>query len=523
MRTRPVRRRGRSAPAPLVAAALGLTLTTAPALAQLGGVNLIEGQSGNFPASYAGRGPTNRLDFYDQANLTYTFAQGLAGLRYETDRNSEDEFPYAGITQRFAEWDDPHYRLRVGNFYSILGRGLVQRAFELDGVVLDQRFPRSRFGPSRDVDGALAQADWGRVSATLLTGAPNTGETSLAGEKLGFPAHTGNVAGGQLATEVFRGSRLGATYLRMKAGFGQQELASGFVDLDPLHMLGVKAVALPTYFEYAQANRSFGDWWRFSIAGDVPHASYASTNLLAGPVTLTAEWKDYSQFRLGVNDPPSLVREHWQALLNRSTHVLVADREAGFQLEGTYTPSPWAALTTNWSRADGQGGRRFEERYVDVRSAPAGAAWEATVFFDRSRDEVIAISSRHTLGGAATVRAWRVWSATLDVERQTATRLGLPTGADFEDVYLAGTIARADVGSAAILWTRTTDPLDFSRVEPGQKPLHLVGGELDARLSAVHEATLFVGRRRGGLACTAGTCYEVQAFEGAELRLTSRF
>jgi len=34
---------------------------------------------------------------------------------------------------------------------------------------------------------------------------------------------------------------------------------------------------------------------------------------------------------------------------------------------------------------------------------------------------------------------------------------------------------------------------------------------------------LFVGKRRGGLACTAGTCYQVQPFEGAELRLVSRF
>jgi len=34
---------------------------------------------------------------------------------------------------------------------------------------------------------------------------------------------------------------------------------------------------------------------------------------------------------------------------------------------------------------------------------------------------------------------------------------------------------------------------------------------------------LFLGKRRGGLACTAGTCYQVQPFEGVELRLVSRF
>jgi len=503
---------------------LALALAVVPARAQVGGTNLLEGQAGNYPASYAGRGPTNRLDFYDQVNLTYAFPTGLAGLRFETDRNSEEEFPYDGISERFVEWNDERYRLRVGNYYSMLGRGLIQRAFELDGVVLDQRFPRSRFGPSRDIDGAMGQATLGPVRATVLSGAPNGGESSLAGEKLGFVRHAGEVAGAQLATTVYRNAQVGAAYLRMKAGLGQQELGTGFVDFDPLHVLGVRSVALPIYYEYAQANRSFGDWWRFSIADKVPHASYASANLLAGPVALSAEWKDYSQFRLGVNDAPSLVREHSQALLNRSTHVLVADREEGFQLEGSYTPSPWGALTANWSRADGAGAKRFDERYVEVRSAPAaGERWEATAFYDRSRDDVISISSRVTSGIASTVRAFQRWSASLDAERQTATRESFTGPTHFEDVYLSGTIARADWGSASVVWTRTTDPLDLSRVDPGQKPIHLVGGVLGARLSERNEATLFVGRRRGGLACTAGTCYEVQAFEGAELRVTSRF
>src|SRR5262245_1232942 len=123
---------------------LSLALVTAPARAQVSGGNLLEVQMGNYPASYAGRGPTNRVDLYDQLNLSYAFGSGLAGLRFETNRNSEEEYPYAGLSGRFVEWNDPRFRARVGNFYSMLGQGLVQRAFELSGVVLDQRFPRSR-------------------------------------------------------------------------------------------------------------------------------------------------------------------------------------------------------------------------------------------------------------------------------------------------------------------------------------------------------------------------------------------
>jgi len=42
-------------------------------------------------------------------------------------------------------------------------------------------------------------------------------------------------------------------------------------------------------------------------------------------------------------------------------------------------------------------------------------------------------------------------------------------------------------------------------------------------LFANHELILFWGRRRGGLACTGGTCYKVQAFDGVSARLASRF
>jgi hypothetical protein len=53
--------------------------------------------------------------------------------------------------------------------------------------------------------------------------------------------------------------------------------------------------------------------------------------------------------------------------------------------------------------------------------------------------------------------------------------------------------------------------------------LDLVSGVIGARLSPQNEATFTFGRQRGGRACTAGTCYEVQPFEGVELRVVSRF
>jgi hypothetical protein len=59
-------------------------------------------------------------------------------------------------------------------------------------------------------------------------------------------------------------------------------------------------------------------------------------------------------------------------------------------------------------------------------------------------------------------------------------------------------------------------------VDPQVHALTFVSAVVNARLTERHQATLTFGKRRGGLACTAGTCYVVEPFKGAELRLTTR-
>ena len=88
-----------------------LAARTAPAAAQVSGTNLLLAQFGN----QAGLTPFNRQDLYDQLNLDAGFGQVHAGIRFESDRNSDQTLPYAGITQRWLEWTDGHGRVRVGN------------------------------------------------------------------------------------------------------------------------------------------------------------------------------------------------------------------------------------------------------------------------------------------------------------------------------------------------------------------------------------------------------------------------
>jgi hypothetical protein len=336
------------------------------------------------------------------------------------------------------------------------------------------------------------------------------------------------LTGGQLAATVWREARVGMAYLRASNGLGaQREFGTGFLDFDPLRLAGVQGVAMPTYVEYAQADRTLGDWFGFSTGDQDTFALYASTGVLAGPFTLAAEWKNYREFRTGLNDPPSLVREHAYALLNRGTHVLDASRERGYQLEGSYTLPRWGTATVNLSRSDGVG-VRFDERYVELHVAPERARrWEATVFWDEGKDEFSFISDRRVIGGSGSVRFLDRWSVAADVERQDATRefVGIP-GVSFREHYSSLTVSHAGIGSLTGQIEHTRDPEQEDPMLAGDAevdPRVFVSGVIRATISEHHDATLFFGERRGGRACTAGTCYEVQPFEGVELRLVTRF
>jgi hypothetical protein len=518
-------------PAPGVRAlVLGLALVSCAggaheAGAQIALRDLIVGQAGRSKLFQ----PVNRTALYHQLNLDGTFGVVRVGLRFESDQNSERMNTYRVFTQRFAEATDEHFRFRAGNFYTILGRGLVQRAFELPDVVLEEPGVYANYGFSRDLDGVLLEGDAGPFSARLLAGGPNPGTSA----PVDGPTHSGELEGGEAALRLARGSRVGATYLRHSSDpdARQDELASGFVELDPLRLAGVTAAALPLYAEYAQLNRSWEQWWQFQMGDDVPHAFYASSNVLWGPFSLAAEWKDYRHFRLGYNDPPSLVREHGFTLLNRSTHVLDAESEHGYQLEAAGSDPRWGSLTVNHTRSDGTpAGRtlRFEETYWELRAAPgAGARFEATLYLDQAIDEFDFVSDRDIWGASGTVRLPAAYAVTLDLARKDATAIaafGAPPS--WTDRFLSFVVSRAEWGSAAFQWERTSDPREedpVRPVDPQEHALTFASGTVTARLGEHFNTSLFYGKRRGGLACTAGTCYKVEPFKGAELRLTARF
>jgi len=171
---------------------------------------------------------------------------------------------------------------------------------------------------------------------------------------------------------------------------------------------------------------------------------------------------------------------------------------------------------------------RFEERYAEIRIAPdALPDWDGTVFYQRGMDEFVSMWDRSVAGGALEARFLNEYSAGVDFEYLEGLHAGcFSLRENFTERYLSFNVARAGWGSVAFNWERTNDCLDEDpedQLDLVVDPNTFVNVVVSAQLSEHHTATLFVGERRGGNACTAGTCYVVEPFKGAELRLTSRF
>lgn len=504
------------------------------AQAQISGGNLLIGQAGNV----IGAERKDRSDLYERLDLQWSSDALTLGGRFEYNRSDDDRADfgraaaYQRLTQRWAEWDRDGLGVRVGNFYTILGRGLLHRSWELPGVVYDEVGTQTRYAAARDLSGARVHAERGPVSAQIFRGRVNDGTTSPAREALGLERYRGVLDGAELRTRLPRSASVGAAWSRYTYGDApERQYASGFAQVDPLEAAGVKGWSAPFAFEYAAERPSLASWWQWRRGAEQAHAMYASGSLLWRRYTFLAEYKDYDGFRLGLNDPPSLVREHAAPLLNRDTHLLDAEGEEGFQLEASGPLHPWATVTANFSRSDGAPGLRwlrFEERYAEVHVAPPGSdAWECTVFADRGFNTFDFVVDRHSLGVAASARLPQAFAVSLDLERKRVETQGFFGPREwFQDEFVSVAVSRAGWGTAGMSVTRTSDPRDLPSDDfglPTAERASFIGGSLSGDVGQSHQVSLFAGRRRGGRACTSGTCYDVPSLEGAELRVTSRF
>ena len=496
--------------------------------AQISVSSIAEYQSGNLPNEE----PRNLTSLYDQLQLEYYNDNLIIGLRYETFTASNLDRKYNKFSQRYLEWRKDWFKLRIGNFYGILGRGLVFRAFELPGIIQEDQTNRVRYGLTRDADGFIVETNWDFFQMTLLRGESLNSTIPLTYDN-DFRS-LGIVEGGQIKIIPKYWFTIGATYVRYTpTSLPPFEAGSGLVhlSLEPILKIVSNDLLIDCYGEYAQKQANRENF--LTLSDKYSHALYFSANFIYKNFGLSMEHKDYHDFNFQMNYPPPSVKQHSFYLLNRETHVLLPEDEKGNQFEVTYAFRNGTTFIANYTRGENRplflNRTIFEEKFFEA-DVYLGDNILTKVFIDKSKDEYFSklIDNRITGGITLDLQFDDFHSVNFDIEAQRTEKMFefAPNKNKYDNFYGSLGVTKSPRFSIAIEMQYTDDPEVTDNPKTSEnietEPQKLWAINTNYQISDEHEVFIFYGERRGGWACTAGTCYPVLAFKGLEIRLISR-
>ncbi len=489
----------------------GLIMMSSNMHGQFGGNNLFEFQAGNVP----GDEPGGLLANYDQLNLHYRYGGLKASGRFEYFLNTFPERRYISPSQLQLEYSRKNLEFRAGNYFEMLGNGLLLRAYDIPGSVFESQGYRVRHGFYRDLFGLAGE---------------------YAGEVFRLKALYGKPLASEFPPTLGWKERRAADVVAVNPGIslGEQHFDVNYLyHIFPSgsdHYTSVQAAGnLPYDFSYnLELAAELGTGQPVFSAPESTHALYASLAYTGEKLGGSLEFKDYRNFLIGsgFNDPPTLVREHAYKVLNRSTHVPLLTNERGFQAELYWRSEKGHVITLNTSRARNElsGTTVFEEYYAEMYS-PLGKSASLKIFTDYARDPFKSEPHRLAAGGILESPVFEHWSTLTELEYQYIKRGGFLPGPLYNTALIAG-LSRGVKFSVSLTWEFSTDPYLTDRAgtrEIERKARHWVGVDTKYRINRRHTLYVFAGQRRGGPACTSGICLEVLDFTGVEIKLSSKF
>lgn len=464
--------------------------------AQLSGTNLAEFQYGNIP----GVEPKNLSSLFDQLNLSFRQKGLLLKSRIETFYPSfGEDRAYTKLSQFSAQYSEKGFKIQAGSQFHTIGRGILLRNYEQPSSIWESRGYRVRYGFYKDLQGLAASYTHDTFTIKLLRGKvlavdlPPTLDPSERRPDL--------IEGGEF-NYTLKDHTLGIAYMRHTNGGNIGHYATAYLD---------------GYF------KSFSYYGEFAMGNHDARAAYIGINYFSGSLGLSLEYKNYNNFLIGagINDPPTLVKEHSSRLLNRSTHVPILANESGYQGEISYRFENNSQLSFNHSLANNQISPelqyKFREYYLDYE-INFGENWYSRIFFDFSQDPITAEKQRYT-SGIILENEIQDFTIGLNLETQFINR-ELGEVQQFANYYTSISVNKGSKMTASLIMELSNDPF---LLESENNWLTYPGILLSYRAVQSTDLSLFAGKRRGGPACNSGVCYDVLDFQGIELRINTTF
>ncbi|RMI19505.1 MAG: hypothetical protein D6681_02965 [Calditrichaeota bacterium] len=402
-----------------------------------------------------------------------------------------------GIAQRFIEYRHKGIEVRVGNFYGMLGRGIVLRAFENRPIRWDS-----------NIDGVKVSIRRDRFSVQMVAGVPRKSRLeSQELEQSSLPARGKRLPplyGGEVTFAPWQSIQIGGTYLLTAADrFHRRGFHRG-------SLLG--EINLPVVSFY-------GEYARLHYPGEYQlpdgQAIYFSSTLFIGSLTLLGEFKRYEHFAFQdglLNNPPTAVREHAFTLMNRRQLIQNADNEQGFLVEASFPLGEDRLLTGSYSTtATLEGDFIYRDAYGQLEwSAFLNGEWLLGI---GRQDE----PGARFLNAVASLEydLFRDYTLKMVLEHQHAKVYATErfTRRQYYDQLLTLGLSRPG-WTLSFLGERSKDQFrlrDF-----------WLGGQLDVSIAQHLDVTLFAGSRRKGKVCIGGVCVVKPELEGVEVTLIAR-
>jgi len=439
-------------------------------------------------SEYSNRQNENQVIWENWTDINYQYDFIKTGIRFEVnDPPDPTIFEQADLVQnyeltyKFIELNYKGLSARLGNFYSMFGRGLILRTYENRNLREDN-----------NIEGLQLKYRTKTFNSQLIAGKMR----DL------YNRRNDLFYGADLGLKLNKQIKIGTSALIQDKGNTKSTIAANINYIYDW---------FDVYMEIAKPQ------WERKLS------NYVALNAVFENITFTAEHKNYNglvfpnKYAIEYAAAPSLSREHSFTLLNRHPHDLDINNEKGYQFELTWFPDDIWQIMLNYSFTKTQDNqRKFEEYYAEI-SRPFGDTWEVSSAIDwnyelTSNTENITplLDFYYNLDSRNQFH--------VSIQHQHTKNVRDKSEYDSELMLLEFSyspwLTLALVGE-----TTNQDQLKNSLLN---KNSWLYGNVIFSLWGNQHLSILY-GSRQASFVCVGGVCRNEPEFEGIEIKLSSRF
>lgn len=461
--------------------------------------------------------------FEDWLNIDYRYDNFTAGLRYETFKPND---PSPAISRGKENYSDiafkyfsvnfgnkkSSFELTAGNFYALVGRGMVLRSYEDRNLRLDN-----------NLQGVLVRAGYADFKLTALAGSAANSNNDRKDILY-------------LADLEYRGFKW------LKGGL---TFASNKPDLPGVANTDIGSLRLQTsigsldgYVEYGLKKNSDIQSGAFNgVENFAGKGFYGSLSYYYDIFSIVGEYKYYDNFgfrsfdqTVSYNQPPATRRDYTYLLFNRHPSTLDPDNEQGFQIEANANISDYSSLLLQYSETKTLDNTSFIQRLYNQNLEPVVKYREASAQYSAALSDKLkmivafgyneeldentknytgVIDLKYSIDSRNTVR--------LIIEhQQTNNRTTLEDY--FADVLTVEYLRSPKYSVAWVSEMKTREPLPGERVRLFWN--YIIG---TMKIGEHTDLSLLAGSREAGIICIGGVCRYEPEFRGVEFKMTNRF